>query len=619
MSIQCPDRSQIDWGMFHLVQMSAKKTEKLEFEGFPLMMETLMERALDITRLCTGVSWEIERNQYSWPERRHRPNVMNTLWGTHDILERIKLIPVTLPKDRLETDEYAEDLRLVKQCTLVLRNMCLLPKNAYFIANFSRGLLRDFLAVMLNLPQPPRFNELKNDALDIAEAVTKHLPCAPDDPLCISLYKCLDSSDRAHITGALSALTLYSTEIQGGAPNKAMECDIDPDTLTRLLSFLLLKSDEDLLSGAMDFFYQYTLDRKNVENLAKKVNMAIMFVPRMVDLLSYHAQDLVEETVVQEEKIAPPPSTIPKVPAELFRQLMAMPEPERSSQWLRCCFVEDPDCEITQIALWQAYQHRFGAPQQGGNPQQPNNGALAAADFIKNVSATFTAAQAQVVPPATPQDNQKFIIRGIRPLETALTFSQWPYLYCRWSNGDKPGHFCDRAFAEPRDLRIHVFVDHLDMEPVENTNQYTYEKAKESPKMCQWNHCNHAKYKVPSSNVELLAHHVGGHLLWDRDPKAKPDHKRKVLQPRIARRRSFHDTPMDAQGEPVGVAYKAALVMRNLAWYLPSTGSDVHTRGVPWNKYAFLTHRTAIITKFEYNRTLRGILTDLITLINGFI
>ncbi|KAL1969975.1 hypothetical protein VTN77DRAFT_6380 [Rasamsonia byssochlamydoides] len=561
-----------------------------------------MEKALEVTLLCTGVRWELE---YDFRKPMDRVNVLNALYGTPDLLDRIRKLPVTLPDDTLETKEFNHHLRNIKEATLVLRNMCLLRDNAIYVSRYAKGLLRDFLVVLINVPNQPRLNELKNDALDIAEEVTRFLPTHPDDPLCISLFRCLESSDRAHVVRALYALAHFSTEIDPPTPNHAME-RVPRKSLEQLYYYTLLEQDKDTLSGALDFWYQFTLLPENVETMLEISNLPRIFMPRMVALLSYEARLIREETVLQEEKVAPPPSEIPKVPPELFKALMELSEPERSSRWLRCCFVEDPECEITQIALWQGYQSRFA------DPRLPGGGVLPAAEFIKNVSTTFTNAQAQVI--NGPGAQTKFIIKGIRPLETAHTFDGWPYLYCKWTTDDAQ---CRRAFATPTELRSHVFEDHMGLKPLDQPAHYNLEKADKPIHTCQWDNCTKFKSTGPSDDTAMVAEHVASHLPQDRDPNAQPPStQREVLQPRVVRVWDYYDTPCGPDGEPYGVAYKAALVMRNLAWNLPSRNSDERFGNLPWKKAVFLSHRADIITAWDRNRSLRNVLTELIMLID---
>ncbi|KAJ5835733.1 hypothetical protein N7447_001759 [Penicillium robsamsonii] len=594
---------EVDFALYHLVQISNQRWDKFKFEGFPLLAETLMQKALDITQLCTGVKWEF---QYDPRKPIDRVNVLNSLHGTRDILDKISKIPVNLPDDSLETYEFNHRLRNIKEATLVLRNMVLLKENAFYVSRYANGLLRDFLVILINAPNQPRLNEIKNDALDIAEEVTKFLRTDPEDPLWISLVNCLDSPDRAHVVRALWALTHFGTELDDADANRAMETLTKP-TLQQMYYHTLLDLDKDILSGALDFWYQYTLSHDNIETLMDVVNFPIVFVPRMVALLTYEARPTKKETVLQEEKVAPPPTDIPRVSPELLEKLMELSEPERSSQWLRCCFIEDSECEITQIALWQAYQSRFADPRVTGG------GVLPAAEFIKNVSNTFTNAQAQVI--NGPGTATKFIIKGIRPLETAHTFEGFPYSYCRWADNSKPSKMCQRAFTSPTDLRNHVFGDHMNLEPTDTPGQYKLDPADTPIHTCQWDHCSRFRASGPSANTSMVAGHVSSHLPEDRPADAQPTTaKRVVLQERIVRKWYYMDTPINEKGEPFGVAYKAALVLRNIARGLPNRTTSKYG-GLPWKKACFTSQRPKIVEVWDRNRALRKELTELIMVI----
>jgi len=591
---------EVDFALYHLVQISNQRWDKFKFEGFPLLAETLMQKALDVTYLCTGVKWEFE---YDPLKPADRVNVLNSLYGTRNILDKIQQIPKILPSDTLETSEFNHQIRNVKEATLVLRNMVLLAENAIYVSRYASGLLRDFLVILMNLPNQPRFLEIKNDALDIAEEVTKFMQTDPQDPLWISLVNFLDSPDRAHIVRALWAVTHFSTELEDGDVNRAIDSMPKP-TLQQMYYHTLLDLDRDILSGALDFWYQYTLSPDNIETLMGVINFPTVFVPRMIALLTYEARPTKKETVLQEEKVAPPPSDIPRVPHELLEKLMELSEPERSSQWLRCCFVEDSECEITQIALWQAYQTRFATPQF------PGIGVLPAAEFIKNVSNTFTNAQAQVI--NGPGTATKFIIKGIRPLETAYTFDGFPYLYCKWADNSKPSKMCQRAFVSPADLRTHIFGDHMNLQPTETPGRFKMDAAETPIHACQWENCTRFRVSGPSANTSLVAGHITSHLPEDRPTDAEPPStKRPILQERIVRKWYYMDTPINEKGEPIGVAYKAALVLRNIARGLPNREATKYGN-VSWKKACFVSQRAKIVEVWDRNRALRKELTELI-------
>ncbi|KAJ5983963.1 hypothetical protein N7481_006062 [Penicillium waksmanii] len=587
--LQSGIQDEVDFALYHLVQISNQRWDKFKFEGFPLLAETLMQKAgnLNMTPLKPS----------------DRVNVLNSLHGTRTVLDKIQQIPITLPSDTLETFESNHLIRNVREATLVLRNMVLLAENAFYVSRYASGLLRDFLVILMNLPNQPRFTEIKNDALDIAEEVTKYMRTDAQDPLWVSLVGFLDSPDRAHVIRALWALTHFSTELEDGDVNRAIDHMSKP-TLQQMYYHTLLDLDRDILSGALDFWYQYTLSPDNIETLMDVINFPTILVPRMVALLTYEARPTKKETILQEEKVAPPPSDIPRVPQELLEKLMELPEPERSSQWLRCCFVEDAECEITQIALWQAYQTRFA------NPQLPGSGVLPAAEFIKNVSNTFTNAQAQVI--NGPGTNTKFIIKGIRPLETAYTFDGFPYLYCRWADNSKPSKMCQRAFVSPADLRNHIFGEHMKLQATETPGKFRMDAAETPIHGCQWDNCTRFRVSGPSANTSLVAGHIISHLPEDRPADAEPPStKRPILQERIVRKWYYMDTPINEKHEPIGVAYKAALVLRNIARGLPNREAMKYGN-VSWKKACFVSQRAKIVEVWDRNRALRKELTELI-------
>jgi chromatin structure-remodeling complex subunit RSC9 len=113
----------------------------------------------------------------------------------------------------------------------------------------------------------------------------------------------------------------------------------------------------------------------------------------------------------------------------------------------------------------------------------------------------------------------------------------------------------------------------------------------------------------------MVAGHVSSHLPEDRPADAEaPTSKRAVLQERIVRKWFYMDTPVSERGEPVGVAYKSALVLRNLARNLPN-GIAPDFNGLSWKKACFLSHRPKIIEVWDRNRSLRKELTELIMIL----
>ena len=76
----------------------------------------------------------------------------------------------------------------------------------------------------------------------------------------------------------------------------------------------------------------------------------------------------------------------------------------------------------------------------------------------------------------------------------------------------------------------------------------------------------------------------------------------------------YMDTPMNEKGEPLGVAYKAAMVLRNIARGLPNRVATKYG-GLSWKKACFLSQRPRVVEVWDRNRALRKELTELIMVI----
>jgi chromatin structure-remodeling complex subunit RSC9 len=198
-----------------------------------------------------------------------------------------------------------------------------------------------------------------------------------------SLLAQLDHNDRGFLLPTMRAIIRFSME----TPMLHRLTDVPVKTLERVVSFLLLETDDDLTSSSLDFLYQYTALPENLD-FVLKVSPALLpsLTSRLANLLLHSARPFEERIMVRAAQKHAPNSPIPNIPDDLHAQLLEFLEPERSSRWLKCCFEESPTDDITQIAIWQAYQARFAG-----------NSPIPAADFIKNVSNTFSTAQAQVI------------------------------------------------------------------------------------------------------------------------------------------------------------------------------------------------------------------------------
>lgn len=533
-----------------------ERGDKYRFEGFPGLAEALIEKVLEVSSLFYKVDWQV---LYMDDGAALGADIINGLDGTPDILRKIANLPKIDVDDNVQTAEFSDALLQINEAALTLRNMVMLEENAYYVSEMLP--LRDFLSIALNLPNLDCVVELKHYTLDIAEQLTKYLHFDQTDPLYVSLLAQLCDNDRGAILTALRAISRISMNLEENNLLKGVPIKV----IQNIIDWTLL-NDEDLVHACLDFLYQYTAVVDNVDFLISEVQVEPL-VNQLVRLLMYNAE--------KKEKIhysgyptrIQMPQQIARLPRELLAQLLTLQEPERSSQWLRSLFEEDPDEKITQIALWQAYQACF-------NRAETNVGLLAAADFIKNVSTTFQDKAAAQVQQGVVQ---KFIIKGIRYRITPVDMKGEEFSKCLWR--DPTGELCGEFFMSPESMYKHILHDHhgatqLEDGKYENTvGEYT----------CHWDRCHRFKAEH-ATNLLQLARHIKVHLPpkpsstkispnYFGPPPAKkmkpsyiihpPSHTLEVIQ-----------TAMDERKEAAGIPLSAVLVLRNLARNLAKTEAE---------------------------------------------
>ncbi|KAE9376264.1 hypothetical protein N431DRAFT_179555 [Stipitochalara longipes BDJ] len=96
---------------------------------------------------------------------------------------------------------------------------------------------------------------------------------------------------------------------------------------------------------------------------------------------------------------------------EMLTQLLALPEPMRSSRWLRSLLEEHPEGQISQHTLWQAYHDCFASFAQRTRTLLVDN-----ATFLKVIMATFQG-KAFIEGGAGLEVGPAVIIKGIRPID----------------------------------------------------------------------------------------------------------------------------------------------------------------------------------------------------------
>ena len=552
-----------DFALHHLVKVSYERGDKFKFEGFPLLAEALIEKALEITELLYNTTWELSYDPSD------KPNVLNGSFGTPNLLQRIEYLKAQATKPGVESADYLSKLEKVTEAIVVIRNMCWLDDNAKFVSEIIY--FREFLVIALNLPKVSDISEYEHCALKICEDVTPFLAMTVHDPLFQSLIRYIESDDRGHILAATKAIDYISGDL--AQTNKVT--GLSPSLITRLLSFTVLP-DEELQFRALRLLYQYTSHPENLRDIFTTSPFLLeQAVPKLVDNLMYDAREVEIKELVQPEIRLPPNTVIPTIPTELLKQLINIPESDRSKYWLRSCFEEDADSDITQIAIWQAYQAQFSQH----NP-------LAASEFIKNVSVTFGTAQAQVIPPPAaapgePQGPPKFIIKGIRPRRTPVDLSGNRLQKCYWEipsiDPTKPERRpCGTYHLTRQTLWNHVLLSHLHFQRDES-GMFPFTQAPPEGYKCGWPGCT----KAPLTNSRAIATHVKIHMPEDKSLKAAStslqDFRKSALDGNATKANEdivkeavysvtkYYDSPLDEYGRIYGIAAESMGILQNMA------------------------------------------------------
>lgn len=546
-----------DYALHHLVKISMERGDKYRFESFPGLAEALIEKVLEVSSLFYDVKWTISYTD----EGLDNPNILSGLRSCPDILQRIaSLVPKPFD-DNIQPADFSDQLLMINEAALTLRNMVMLEENAFYVSDLHP--LRDFLSIAVNLPNFESVIELKHYALEIAEQLTKNMSFEPDDPLYVSLLaQVAQQQDRGAILTSLRAISrtsmnLVETNQLKGIPFPVVE---------NIVNWLLL-DDEELLHACLDFLYQYTAVVQNVEAMTEGLLLDNL-VNQLIRLLCHGSRKVERFMDVVPGYRTPGPENIPPVPSELMEQLLKLEETERSSQWLRCLFEEDPEEHITQILLWQSYQSAFSQAlsERGLN-------MLAAAEFIKNVSATFLEASAQVQSGPV----QKFIIKGIRIRNTPVDFTGRPYSTCKWTINTSgiPGinKECGAYVMGSDQMFEHIMTVHLAATKDESGN---FDNCGLGEYSCQWKECT--KHPIPTPMKLLhMAAHIKYHLesiskmdAYHNDKKSTPS----WYKPGIRNTFVYHDTAKDERHDAAGIPLTAALVIRNLLRTLPKTAAN---------------------------------------------
>ncbi|KAL8728104.1 MAG: hypothetical protein Q9166_005629 [cf. Caloplaca sp. 2 TL-2023] len=592
-------RDEISYALHHLVKISHERGDKFRFEAFPGLAEYLVEYIIGITSEYYAIHWRIR-----YDEDTSSDNFIDAINGTPQLVEKLRRAQRIDFGDELMDQDMQIHFENVMQAGLATRNLLHMEENAQYVTKETK-LARDMLTIILNLPHDPRLTELRHYMWEIAECLVPYW-VMPNPPITDPLYQLLlreihESSDRGAIITCLRSLCRISMNLT--VPNNITR--VPPATINKIVNWCLLQ-DEELVGAALDFLYQYTANPSNVALLLynhKSWECPLSpLLSRMSKTLRYGETEVQSKVILQQAVPEIPAENIPNLPADLLQKLLQMEEPERSNVWLKCVFEEHKDSEITQIALWTAYQTRFA---QYPNPNMPNaTGLLPAAEFIKNVSIIFESANAQVVNGV----QNKFIIKGIRPRRHPTDLRQHIYLRCMWK---PPGQkdYCNEYLPNADALRHHLWQVHCGLKFQEGSSRYSTEGTKViDPKIdCYWGNCHRISEGIPKIEPSIynLVPHVNLHVPLEgedahknykmasadrsfvpnnlgpkgaHDPRILADTKglpinRSEIDPEgreaVYQYMTYYNTPLDEKSEPCGVSHTAALVLRNIARHVP--------------------------------------------------
>ena len=635
-----------DYALHHLVKISHERGDKYKFEAFPGLAEGLIEKVLEVSSLYYNVKWEIS---YADDGMVHETYMLDGMNGTADILQRIQSLQRFDTSDEMETEEFTHKLTKINEAGLVIRNMSLLEDNAEYLSK--QYPLRDFLSIALNLPNTPAVTELRHYALDIAEQLTKYWSLDVSDALYISLLKQIDGLDRGAILTTLRAISRISMNLDESNRLKGVPLS----AIIRLSEWILLE-DEELVHACLDFLYQFTAVPENVALLLTHTldhTLALdSLLSQLTRLLLFNAHEATSKRVISLAIPSTPATEIPALPGDLLEQVTKFDEPDRSSHWLRACFEEDAESDITQIALWQAYQSRF---TEFSTPQNP---LLPAAEFIKNVSTTFTNANAQVINGPHP----KFIIKGIRPRHLPMDTKGRVYTRCLWK---PPGskRVCGEFFLKPKSMWEHIVTSHIRI-PRNDEGQYDLTSAPTASAHggqlfdCHWAGCRHFVAAQKTNSAYEIGMHIKTHLPdASRMAAVRAKHNHSIpLSPVVSGMKAhsmtngnvvasveeipddhsldgrpptysyqtWHNTAVDERGDAAGLPLTSVLVLRNLARNIPKAAIGIEhpvsiNQAPPgsqeWMDRLFSPLRGRLWFVMAHNRPLAGYVGDLMSVV----
>ena len=294
MALRSGLHDEIDWALHELVRMSYELGDDIRLEGVLSLADALLEKISSIFKHIPSTN------------KQRRPAYIN-----------------------FQTKEYDK----VLEAMLILRNAALQEDNAIFLA-LKVPRTKSVVERILTLPyaEYPELNELRYYGLDVAESIIPFTTITgEDDPLYIAMKQLLLSPERSSLILGLKALARMAVNDE----NNSLLQDIPIESSIRVQQLLLLEDDEELVNAALDFLYQFTTYKSNVQTLVAKSGGMIKLVDSLVRLMGYGAKEQkvtinVLKRMIPLEKLNAEPPTLS---SEILSGLLKLNEPERCIQW----------------------------------------------------------------------------------------------------------------------------------------------------------------------------------------------------------------------------------------------------------------------------------------------
>ncbi|KAK6361600.1 Chromatin structure-remodeling complex protein rsc9 [Orbilia blumenaviensis] len=509
--------------------------------------------------------------------------------SSYDPSSKVDLTSYNKLAGTLETKEWVTMMENGLYAAEILRNLTTNPQAFPLIQENVRYLLQyqsDAFSILLSALKTPRENryvDLQTVSLQVLESILRVVQHEQEAELVELLWPIILDNSQTMVVSALNIMV--SLSMQGGDAY----LENTPLGVLEHLGNLLMVPNEALLVPILDFLYHYTLITGNVDALVARPR-SYELIEQLARLLSYNLLKI-SPTIISLGPPKPParkpvPEVTPNIPNDLLEDILKMQEPQRAIWWMRSSFEANPQSEITQIALWQAYQQRFASYVNNGPKQQQ---MLIANEFIKNVSVAFPTAKPQMIKGEHGQSN-RFVINGIAPREAPMGLEYNTYLKCGWLVAQQGGatqspassstKACGEFFPTAQELFKHVRDEHTFLK-----------KGSEIPEQkCLYGTC--LKYHAePTKNKQEFFSHLLGHMPSKKKEPVIRNAKGEVQKsPPAAKKASdapppapppHHaipwtlEVPAREQPENSGVHIMASKVLQNISRVKPSGSNSL--------------------------------------------